>query len=141
MSRHTTRFLHLLTILAMTGGAAAAQEIDADPEAGRAYFASYCAACHGQDAAGNGPMAEIVAIRTPDLTGLAARSGGTFPVAEVAAQIDGRNPVLAHGGQMPLYGDFFDGEDVILQLPSGQPMATSRPIADLLAYLASIQGS
>ena len=140
MARHTTRTSALLTVLAVIGGAAAAQEIDAEPETGREYFASYCAACHGQDATGNGPMAEIVAIRTPDLTGLSARNGGTFPVAEVAAQIDGRNPVLAHGGQMPLFGDFFDGEDVILQLPSGQPMATSRPVADLLAYLASIQG-
>lgn len=126
--------------LALAAGAAGAQEIDADPSVGAEYFASYCAACHGRDGKGDGPMAEIVAIRTPDLTTLAARSGGVFPMAEAAAQIDGRNAVLAHGGQMPIFGGFFDGDDVILQLPSGQPMATSRPIADLLAYLASIQG-
>lgn len=137
MERAIGRLPVVLALL--VAGAAGAQEIDADVDAGREYFASYCAACHGGDATGNGPMAEIVAIRTPDLTGLSARNGGTFPVAEVAAQIDGRSAVLAHGGQMPLYGDFFDGDDVIVQLPSGQPMFTSRPIADLLGYLASIQ--
>lgn len=114
-----------------------AQSVDADPEEGRALFLAYCSACHGMDATGNGPMAEIVAVETPDLTALATEDG--FPIPEIAAQIDGRNPVLAHGGQMPLFGRFFEGEDVLLQLPSGQLMATSRPIADLLAYLESIQ--
>ena len=137
---HVPRLAALALPLALCAGAGAAQQVDPDPAAGAEYFAAYCAACHGQDAKGDGPMAEIVAIRTPDLTELAARSGGSFPMAEAAAQIDGRNALLAHGGQMPIFGGFFDGEDVILQLPSGQPMATSRPIADLLAYLASIQG-
>lgn len=130
----------IATILtAACAHAAQAQQVDPDPDSGREIFASYCATCHGADGRGDGPMAEIVAIRTPDLTGLAARAGGRFPVAEVAAQIDGRNPVLAHGGAMPVFGDYFDGDDVILRLPSGQPMATSLPIADLLAYLETIQ--
>jgi mono/diheme cytochrome c family protein len=138
--RYTRQLAATAGLLAsLTAGSVAAQEDAGDVAEGREDFAGYCAACHGQDATGNGPMAEIVAIRTPDLTGLSARNGGEFPMSAVAAQIDGRNPVLAHGGQMPLFGDYFDGDDVMLRLPSGQTMLTSRPIADLLAYLASIQ--
>lgn len=112
---------------------------DPDVSAGKDHFDQYCAQCHGPDATGNGPMAEILAVETPDLTTLAAANGGKFPMAAVARQIDGRARILSHGGDMPVFGPFFAGEDVILQLPSGQPMATSQPIADLLAYLESVQ--
>lgn len=115
---------------------AAAQDAG-DPEAGYALYEMHCAQCHGTDATGGGPMAELLAIDPPDLTGLAG--GGAFPVARVARQIDGRDPMLAHGGDMPVYGRSFEGADVMLQLPSGQPMITSQPIADLLAWLQTVQ--
>lgn len=40
---------------------------------------------------------------------------------------------------MPVYGDFFEGRDVGLKTDSGQPIMTSQPIADLVAWLQSIQ--
>lgn len=122
-------------------GSVAATAQEPDPQAGRALFQSYCAQCHGADATGNGPMAEIIAIETPDLTTLAARNGGVFPLEAVARQIDGRAPVLAHGGDMPVFGPFLDSdEQLVFRLPSGQPMMTGRPVADLVAYLDSLQG-
>jgi len=108
-----------------------------DAAAGYALFEMNCAQCHGTEAHGDGPMAEILAIAPPDLTGLA--EAGEFPTARVARQIDGRDPMLAHGGEMPVYGQVFEGDDVVLRLASGQPMMTSRPIADLLAWLQEIQ--
>ncbi|MEM8956408.1 MAG: cytochrome c [Pseudomonadota bacterium] len=107
---------------------------------GQELYAAYCATCHGADATGTGPMAELIAIETPDLTGLAARNEGVFPTLMVASQIDGRDLVLAHGGQMPLFGRFFEGDAAVaVPTPSGQPMMTSQPIADLLAWLESVQ--
>lgn len=128
-------FACCLTVIA---GAANAQ--DPDPAEGHDLFAVFCATCHGQDASGTGPMAEILAIETPDLTQLSASNGGVFPVEAVARQIDGRDRALAHGGTMPLFGPFFEGKDVVMRLPSGQMMRTSGAIADLIVFLESLQG-
>jgi len=57
----------------------------------------------------------------------------------VVRQIDGRDPMLAHGGTMPLFGDFFEGEGVAIAAETGQPILTSRPIADVAAWLESVQ--
>jgi len=120
---------------------AAAQEVDSphDPEAGADSYALFCATCHGPEARGDGPTAEILAIAPPDLTALSAGNGGTFPLARVVSRIDGRDPLLAHGSPMPLYGPFFEGGAAALATPSGQPLLTSEPIADLVAWLRSIQ--
>ncbi len=128
------------TVLAVliAAGPAAAQE--ADPQTGQAIFRTYCWQCHGRDAGGGGPMAEMLAIETPDLTRLAARSGGTFPAGEVAMKIDGRAALLAHGGDMPIFGPVLESDQsVAIGLPDGQPMLASRPLADLLAYLEMLQ--
>lgn len=127
----------ILASLALAGPVWA-QDIDTD--AGRGLYLNYCWQCHGRDAMGNGPMAEMLAIETPDLTGLARRNAGVFPLANVAMQIDGRSPMLAHGGEMPIFGPAFEADqNVALSLPSGQPMMTGRPLANILAYLQSVQ--
>ncbi|MBF9032172.1 c-type cytochrome [Rhodobacterales bacterium HKCCE3408] len=111
-----------------------------DAGEGRELFQTYCTACHGIGGRGDGRMAPILTVLPPDLTGLAARNGGDFPVFAVARQIDGRDPMLAHGGDMPIFGRWFEGEaTVAMQAPSGQPILLSRPIADVIAYLEGIQ--
>ncbi len=112
----------------------------ADAGAGQALFTRHCAVCHGIDAMGAGPMAPVMLVQPSDLTQLAANNGGALPMARIAARIDGRDPLVSHGSDMPIYGSFFEGEDVSLKTDSGQPMITSRPIADLIAYLGSLQG-
>jgi mono/diheme cytochrome c family protein len=116
----------------------AAQEADA--EKGQALFASYCAQCHGADAKGGGPMAEMLAIETPDLTVLSRSNDGIFPTFVVATKIDGRAGVLAHGGDMPIFGPFLESDqNIAIALPNGQPMMTGLPLANVLVYLESIQ--
>ncbi len=121
-----------------TAGLVSAQ--DADPGDGRDIYMSYCVQCHGFDAKGVGPMAEILSVVTPDLTELAALNDGVFPTGAVAMKIDGRAPVLAHGGDMPLFGPVFDnGKGVLVRLPSGQSMMISQTLADLVSYLETVQ--
>ncbi|SMX32795.1 c-type cytochrome [Actibacterium lipolyticum] len=110
-----------------------------DPERGEEVFLSYCAACHGLEGRGDGQMAAILEILPADLTQLSANNGGVFPLFDVLRKIDGRDPVLAHGGVMPLYGDFFEGFDTALQTPGGQPILTSQPLADVAAWLERVQ--
>lgn len=110
-----------------------------DATEGQGVFLQYCATCHGMDATGNGPMAPAMVVQPPDLTALAAENGGIFPTTRVVWRIDGRDPLVAHGSDMPVFGDFFLGDDTPLKAPSGQPIMTSRMIADLVVYLEGIQ--
>lgn len=129
--------VRLAVTLAIAAGPAWAQESGA--EAGRDLFLYFCAECHGKDAASQGPMAEMMALRPPDLTRLSERNGGGFPAEAVAKQIDGRQPVAAHG-DMPVFGPSLDEDQhVAMALPSGQPMMVSRALANLIIYLQSVQ--
>lgn len=75
---------------------------------GISLFRTYCATCHGVEARGDGPMADQLHYRPPDLTLLAQRNNGAFPSADVLRTIDGRNPLRGHGGpDMPVWGDAF----------------------------------
>lgn len=46
---------------------------------------------------------------SPDLTGLTERNEGAFPFVRVISWIDERDLLVAHGSQMPVYGEFFEG--------------------------------
>lgn len=125
-------------IIAGCALAGAVQAQDAD--IGRSHYHTHCATCHGLEGRGNGPMAGVMMIKPVNLTELRAANGGTFPLERVIKRIDGRDPLVSHGSPMPVYGDFFEGVfDVPLKAPTGQPILTSQPVVDLVAYLQEIQ--
>ena len=125
-----------LTGLAM----ALATSVAADTvEEGRQLFRDYCVTCHGMEAVGDGPMTQVLTISPPDLTRLTADSDGVFPVSRVVARIDGRMPVLGHGGPMPVFGDLFDGEAGALDSETGAPILTSRSMVAVVEYLKTLQ--
>jgi len=73
---------------------------------GASLFRTYCASCHGKEAKGDGPLADNLRVRPPDLTLLAKRNKGTFDAEKVHRVIDGRDAVKGHGGSdMPVWGD------------------------------------
>ena len=75
---------------------------------GGSIFRTYCASCHGTEAKGDGPLADNLRIRPPDLTLLAKRNKGAFDADIVHRIIDGRQAVKGHGGpDMPVWGDAF----------------------------------
>lgn len=106
---------------------------------GEELFLDYCATCHGVDGAGNGPMAPAMSLQPTNLTLLQAGDDGVFPTLRVVMRIDGREPLVSHGSPMPVFGDFFEGQGVALKTAAGQPIMTSQPIVDLVAWLRSIQ--
>ena len=106
---------------------------------GQELFQHYCAACHGIEGRGDGPMAPILLLKPANLRRLSALNNGTFPVKRVVMRIDGRDPLVAHGSMMPVYGDVFDGEDTPLKAETGQPIMTSRLIVDVVEYLEGLQ--
>lgn len=130
------RVLAGLTFIALTAAPVMAQDVDH----GRALFQTHCASCHGADAKGQGPLAGALVLQPIDLTVLASRNGGAFPLERVLKRIDGTDPLVSHGSPMPVYGPYFEGvANTPMKLPSGQPMLVSEPIADLVGYLESVQ--
>lgn len=82
----------------------------AEPESysGSALFKTYCSSCHGARAEGDGPLADQLRMRPPDLTLMAQRMGTSFTPEKVARIVDGRDPLRGHGGpDMPVWGDAF----------------------------------
>lgn len=111
-----------------------------DAEAGKDLYLHHCATCHGLDATGHGPMAGVLLMKPANLKALSGEDG-QFPTERVVKRIDGRDPLVSHGSPMPVYGPYFEGNDTAIKTPAGQPILTSKPIADLVAYLETLQGS
>ncbi len=110
-----------------------------DVATGQDLFLEHCAACHGLSAQGGGPMAPALMVKPKDLTQLTNENDGSFPLTHVIKRIDGRKDLISHGSLMPVYGHFFEGQDVMLKTDAGQPVMTSQPIDDLISWLKSIQ--
>jgi hypothetical protein len=110
-----------------------------DAAAGRETYERYCASCHGIEATGHGPMVAVLTLQPTNLTELSLGNDGTFPLIRVVRRIDGRDPLVSHGSPMPIYGDFFEDRDASMKTDSGQPILTSQPVVDLVAYLKSLQ--
>ena len=71
---------------------------------GPALYKPYCAECHGADGKA-GPMAKSLKVPPADLTRIARRNGGKFPLARVEKIISGEEQILAgHGGRVPDHG-------------------------------------
>lgn len=110
-----------------------------DAREGGRLFQSHCASCHGELADGSGPLASEMTLKPRDLTRLAADNDGEFPTLRVVMRIDGREPLVAHGSPMPVFGGFFEGRGALLQAETGQPIMTSAPVVDLVEWLRGVQ--
>jgi len=128
-----------ILIAALSMLAIPAHAAEPDPAFGAELFAGFCAPCHGERGEGDGPMAKVMTVMPTDLTGLSASNDGVFPVFRVVRQIDGRDPMLSHGGDMPLFGEIFDFPDGAIAAETGQPIITAQSIVDIVAWLQTIQ--
>ncbi len=108
-------------------------------EAGRAEYMAACAGCHGPEAKGNGPIADVLSIETPDLTGISAGNDGLFPFGEIISVIDGRADIGAHGRAMPVWGDRFSALSRVAEYPVDSEEEARGRILSLAMYLYSIQ--
>lgn len=107
-------------------------------EAGKREYMAACAGCHGESGMGDGPLAGLLKIETPNLTTINQRSeGGAFPFHETLMLIDGRD-VRAHGGAMPIWGERFQLSATSQRGETAEMVASGR-ILSLVDYLQSIQ--
>jgi mono/diheme cytochrome c family protein len=97
-------------------------------------YKAYCASCHGDNAKGNGPMAAWLKVAPSDLTRIAARNGGGFPLMRVDRIISGEEALPSgHGTRaMPIWGPVFS------QVTRDQDLGRVR-IDNLARYLRDLQ--
>lgn len=110
-----------------------------DADDGADIFRLYCTGCHGLEAKGDGPMAAVLTVQPTDLTALASENDGEFPISRVIARIDGRDPLVAHGSPMPVFGEWFEGRGETIKNEDGEMIMTSQPVIDLVTYLQGLQ--
>lgn len=124
----------LATAFAFAGitaiSSARAQNDAATIEAGGRTFMRYCALCHGLDGTGDGPLTESLQTAPPDLTLLAKRNEGKFPMERVKEIIE-RGGLKGHGMMAMLaWGKVFNEE---------MGSDSHAVIDQLAAYLESLQ--
>jgi mono/diheme cytochrome c family protein len=137
--RYLVHAAPVLLALACSGvsGERSGDEERARVAAGGDLFTSYCAACHGRDARGGGPVASSLRVPPADLTRIAQRHGG-FDPAQVAAFIDGRVDVTAHGRrEMPVWGRIYDDRNE--NLMSDETLLSPGMIFAITSWLKSVQ--
>ncbi len=101
-------------------------------------YKEHCASCHGEQGHGDGPVALSLRVGVPDLTRIAARQGGAFPVDRVRSVIDGRTPLAPHGTRnMPVWGWAFRASSTSTDAQA--EYRTQALIGLLVDYLRSIQ--
>ncbi|MGI3183969.1 c-type cytochrome [Nioella aestuarii] len=117
----------------------AATSVVAQEESGRQEYMIACAGCHGESARGDGPLASLLNIHTPNLTMLSENVGnGEFPFEYTLWMIDGRRIIRAHGSEMPVWGDRYQASSTSERGESDDMIVRGR-ILSLVYYLESIQ--
>jgi len=129
-----------------SGAQTTAEELDP----GKAEFLSSCAPCHGSDGKGTGPVRAALKVPPPDLTVLARKNNGVFPINSVYEIIDGRKAVIAHGTRdMPIWGERYapepnkaliprPSENILSSFYNAQAVVRMRILA-VIDYLNRIQ--
>lgn len=131
--RATVLGMALSVTSALLAGSATAE----DAGVGAALYGEWCAACHGASGLGDGDMAGVMTIPSPNLTLLAQGNDGVFPMLDVIHIVDGRTGVRAHGGMMPVFGRVFSSADEAN--PYGSVLEARGRVLSLAMYLESIQ--
>ena len=129
-------------LMTMVSGLAVSPSLAQEEEVitqGRVYYQRYCAACHGQAAKGNGPLAPDLKVKPADLTQMSKKSGGEFPFWRVYRVIEGREEVKGHGTrEMPIWGTQFKIE-IQEENTETRAFRVAGRILVLVEYLRSIQ--
>ncbi len=101
MERAAIKCLIITNVIVVFSSCALGQDYDA----GKIEYQSSCAACHGIDGKGDGPVSSELKSRPTDLTLLVKKNNGVFPYSMLSEVIDGTRQSRAHGNsEMPVWG-------------------------------------
>lgn len=129
-----------IAILGISAGLVLSACMPETQVSGRALYQDYCLSCHGPAGRGNGPAAVGLAHPPADLSRIAARNGGTFPMTEVMSAIDGYTRRGDRSSVMPELGAQLQEGPLVL-FDGGDGIATPTPanLVALATYLKRLQ--
>jgi mono/diheme cytochrome c family protein len=126
----------LVIALALSCGGTLSLSLAAEDNGGKQMYLRYCSSCHGADGKGNGPVSRDLKVKVPDLTRLAKKHKGVYPLDDVMATIDGRRSVRAHGDRnMPVWGETFRSESEGKKYPELTTLLKAKIIAEYVSTL------
>ncbi|EDQ05437.1 hypothetical protein DSM14862_02421 [Sulfitobacter indolifex] len=125
-------FLALLPLL-LIGTTVEAQS------AGEALFMENCVACHGTAGRGDGPLAAGLATKPANLTEIAARRDGVWPMLEIMSVIDGYSRNTLPREDMPVFENLLDNEMVEFDTGNGANTLVPAKLINIVEFLLSLQ--
>ncbi|MDP2006838.1 MAG: c-type cytochrome [Rubrivivax sp.] len=127
-------------LLGLTATACTLALAQTRPDLGKREFENNCAVCHASDAKGKGPYNHYLKTDAPDLSQLAKRNGGVFPVARLYDVIEGAG--VGHGSRdMPIWGQEYrvKAGEYFGDLPYNEAAFVSGRILALIEHLSKLQ--
>lgn len=108
---------------------------------GKREFDTNCASCHGPGAKGDGPLASFLKRPPADLTVLARKNGGVFPIERVYNVIDGTTSGVHGTREMPVWGHDYrvKAAEYYVDVPYDPETFVRGRILSLVDYLNRIQ--
>jgi hypothetical protein len=136
ISRKSTLQVHLILLFGCLLLTTPAIVWGNDIGEGRKQYLQHCAACHGVNGDGHGPLEYELRAPPADLRLLSRKYGNPLPEDQIARFMDGRADVKAHGPRdMPVWGwEMWQNPE-----GTGNPNQVSDSVAHLIHYLQSIQ--
>lgn len=131
-----------LAILALVTTSPLAFAEKATVDIGKEAYETQCSVCHAKDGKGDGFYRASLKVAPPDLTLLARKNGGVFPVDRITRVIDGRTEIAAHGTRdMPIWGTRFavNAASHYVDVPYDQEAYIRVQILGLIDYLNRLQ--
>jgi mono/diheme cytochrome c family protein len=106
---------------------------------GKRLYDTNCAVCHGKAGKGDGVYVELLKRPIPDLTAMARRNGGVFPVSWTYEVIDG-TAGSGHGTRdMPIWGDAFRVQSESMVEPYYSASFVRGRVLALVEYIDRLQ--
>lgn len=133
------RMKHLLLSGLLCVSGAGSVWAQSTAEDGAALFADHCVACHGAGGRGDGPDAAGLDTTPADLTRIAARRDGVWPMLEVMSIIDGYTRRFTLRADMPVLPEITDGPVVDFDTGNGVVHKVPARLIAIANYLETLQ--
>lgn len=106
---------------------------------GESLYLENCVSCHGVYGHGDGPIAKVSRTPPADLTKIAARRDGVWPMLEVMSIIDGYSRNTLPREDMPVFESFLDNEMVEFDTGNGEVVLAPSKLIEIVEYLETLQ--
>lgn len=126
------RFILIVPFLVM------GSSLDAQ-SAGELLFKDNCASCHGVTGQGDGPLSVGLGTAPADLTQIAARRDGVWPMLEVMSILDGYLKATNPREDMPIIEDLLDNDMVEFDTGNGLTTLVPLKLIEVVNYLETLQ--